>query len=163
MEGGGLSFLSPEHRPLFNVGDIVHVFEGTGTGQVKMRSVAWFGRVVGMKEGKYLVRNRILAGRGSPAMIEGQFLTLQTDFGLGVVGSGERTHFRNLSKRTRARIEESVERRNEFAVKEARQELKKLKTKQTEETVAHRDRMEKKYQKKAKQLRMMQSFISKSN
>jgi hypothetical protein len=114
-----------------------------------------------MKEGKYLVRNRILAGRGSPAMIEGQFLTLQTD--LGVVGSGERTHFRNLSKRTRARIEESVERRNEFAVKEARQELKKLKTKQTEETVAHRDRMEKKYQKKAKQLRMMQSFILKSN
>jgi hypothetical protein len=62
---------------------------------------------------------------------------------LGVVGSGERTHFRNLSKRTRARIEESVERRNEFAVKEARQELKKLKSKQTEETVAHPDRMEK--------------------
>ncbi len=50
---------------MFNVGDNVHVFEGTGTGQVKMRSVAWFGRVVGMKEGKYLVRNRILAGRGS--------------------------------------------------------------------------------------------------
>ncbi len=49
----------------------MHVFEGTGTGQVKMRSVAWFGRVVGIKEGKYLVRNRILAGRGSPAMIEG--------------------------------------------------------------------------------------------
>jgi hypothetical protein len=114
-----------------------------------------------MKEGKYLVRNRILAGRGSTAMIEGQFLTLQTDFGLGV-GSGERTHFRNLSKRTRARIEESVDRRNKFAVKEARQDLKKLKSKQTEETVAHPDRMEK-YQKKAKQLRMMLSFILKSN
>ncbi len=40
MEGGGLSFLSPEHRPLFNVGGSVHVFEGTGTGQVKMMSVA---------------------------------------------------------------------------------------------------------------------------
>ena len=50
MEGDGLSFLSPEHVPLFKVGDSVHVFEGTGTGQVKMRSVAWFGRVVGMKE-----------------------------------------------------------------------------------------------------------------
>ncbi len=74
MEGGGLSFLSLEHVPLFKVGDSVHVFEGTWTGQVKMRSVAWFGRVVGMKEGKVLVRNRILAGRGSPALVEGQSL-----------------------------------------------------------------------------------------
>jgi hypothetical protein len=32
-------------------------------GQVKMRSVGWFGKVLGMKEGKYLVRNRILAVR----------------------------------------------------------------------------------------------------
>ncbi len=73
----------------------VHVFEGTtGTGQVKMRSVAWFGRVVGMKEGKFQVRNRILAGRGSPTLVEGHYLTLQTDFGLGVgSGSGKRTHY----------------------------------------------------------------------
>ncbi len=47
-EEDGFSFLSPEHVPLFKVGDSVHVFKGTGTGQVKMRSVAWFGRVVGM-------------------------------------------------------------------------------------------------------------------
>ena len=87
------SFMSPEQSPMFKVGDNVHVFEGTGSGQVKMRSVAWFGRVVGMKEGKYMVRNRILAGKGSPALIEGEYLTLQTDFGLGL-GTGDRTHFR---------------------------------------------------------------------
>ena len=116
MEGDGLSFLSPEHVPLFKVGDSVHVFEGTGTGQVKMRSVAWFGRVVGIKEGKFLVRNRILAARESPALVEGQYLQLQTDFGLGVA-SGERTHYRSLSKRTRERIEQSVDRRNDGVVK----------------------------------------------
>ena len=139
MEGDGLSFLSPEHVPLFKVGDSVHVFEGTGTGQVKMRSVAWFGRVVGMKEGKFLVRNRILAARGSPALVEGQYLQLQTDFGLGVA-SGERTHYRTLSKRTRERIEQSVDRRNDGVVKEAREEIKKLKTNQTKVNEAHRDR-----------------------
>ena len=139
MEGDGLSFLSPEHVPLFKVGDSVHVFEGTGSGQVKMRSVAWFGRVVGMKEGKFLVRNRILAARGSPALVEGQYLQLQTDFGLGVA-SGERTHYRTLSKRTRERIEQSVDRRNDGVVKEAREEIKKLKTKQTKDNEAHRDR-----------------------
>ncbi len=111
MEGDGLSFLSPEHVPLFKVGDSVHVFEGTGTVQVKMRSVAWFGRVVGMKEGKFLVRNRILAARGSPALVEGQYLQL-------------RTHYRTLSKRTRDRIKQTVDRRNDGVVKEARDEIK---------------------------------------
>ena len=142
MEGDGFSFLSPEHVPLFKVGDNVHVFEGTGTRQVKMRSAAWFGRVVGMKEGKFQVRNRILAGRGSPALVEGQYLTLQTDFGLGVE-SGERTHYRNLPKRTRDRIEQTVDRRNECEVKSIRQEMKKLKTKQEVDTEALRDRAEK--------------------
>jgi hypothetical protein len=140
MEEDGFSFLSPEHVPLFKVGDSVHVFEGTGTGQVKMRSVAWFGRVVGMKEGKFLVRNRILAARGSPALVEGQYLQLQTDFGLGVA-LGERTHYRTLSKRTRDRIEQTVDRRNDGVVKEARDEIKKLKTKQTKDNEAYRDRL----------------------
>jgi hypothetical protein len=139
MEEDGNSFLSPEHVPLFKVGDSVHVFEGTGTGQVKMRSVAWFGRVVGMKEGKFLVRNRILAARGSPALVEGQYLQLQTDFGLGVA-SGERTHYRTLSKRTRDRIEQTVDRRNDGVVKEARDEIKKMKTKQTKDNEVYRDR-----------------------
>ncbi len=65
------SFLSPEFVPLFKKGDLVHVFEGTGSGQVKMRSVGWFGRVLGMKEGKYMVRNRILnSGRERVACID---------------------------------------------------------------------------------------------
>ena len=135
-------FLSPEFVSLFKKGDLVQVFEGTGSGQVKMRSVGWFGRVVGMKEGKYMVRNRILAGKGSPALIQGEFLTLQKDFGLGMA-SEERTHFRSLSKRTRNRLEESADRRNGFAVEVAQKQTKKLKTKITTETAAHRDRYEK--------------------
>ena len=142
MEVGGDSFFSPEARPLFEKGDCVHVSEGTGSGQVKLRSVGWFGKVVGMKKGKYLVRNRILAGKGSPALVEGEYLTLQTDFGLGL-GMGERTHFRNLGKRSRTRIEESADRRNGFVVREARKEIKKLKTKNANETEAHRERVEK--------------------
>ena len=143
MEVGEKSFLSPEARPLFEKGDCVSVFEGSGSWQVKMRSVGWFGKVVGMKQGKYLMRNRILAGRGSPALIEGEYLALQKDFGLGLIRSGERTHYRTLSKRTRARIEESVDRRNGWEVAEARKEIKKLKTKMTTETEAHRERSEK--------------------
>ena len=141
-EGVGLICVTPQNGPLFKAGDSVHVFEGTGPDQVLMRSVAWFGRVVGTRDGKYLVRNRILAGRGSPALVDGQYLTLQTDFGLGV-GSGERTHFRNLTKRKRDRIEASVDRRNEFVVKEAREEIKKLKKEKTEVIAAHRERVEK--------------------
>lgn len=91
-----------------------------------------------------MVRNRILSGRGSPALIEGEYLALQKDFGLGLIRSGERTHYRTLSKRTRARIEESVDRRNGWVVAEARKEIKKLKTKMTTETEAHRERSEKK-------------------
>ena len=142
--GGEESFRSPELRPLFKKGDLVHVYEGTGSGQVKMRSVGWFGRVVGMQEGEYLVRNRILTGRGAPSLIAGEYMTLQKDFGVGL-GTEERTHFhfRTLSKRTRERIEESVDRRNGYVVKEARKEIKKLKTKITTETEAHRDRAEK--------------------
>ncbi len=140
----GESFLSPEFEPLFKKGDLVHVFEGTGSGQVKMRSVGWFGRVLGMKEGKYMVRNRILAEKGSPALTQGEYLTLQKDFGLGMgTSSEERTHFRTLSKRTRTRIEASADRRNGFAVEEAQKQIKKLKTKITTETAAHRDRYEK--------------------
>jgi hypothetical protein len=116
--------------------------ERTGSGQVKMRSVGWFGRVLGMREGKYLVRNRILPGKGIPALIRGEYLTLQKDFGLEV-GTEERTHFHTLSKRTRSRIEESTDRRNCYVVKEARKEIKKLKSKITTETEAHRDRCEK--------------------
>jgi hypothetical protein len=142
MEVGEKSFLSPEARPLFEKGDCVHVFEGTGSGQVKMRSVGWFGKVLGMKDGKYLVRNRILSAKGSPALIGGEYLTLQTDFGLGL-GTGDRTHFRTLPKRIRTRIEESADRRNGFVVNEVRKEIKKLKTKHAIETEAHRERVEK--------------------
>ena len=142
MEVGGESLLSPESRPLFVKGDCVHVFEGTGSGLVKNRGVGWFGTVQGMREGKYLVRNRILVGRGEPAMIEGGYLTLQKDFGLGL-GTGERTHFRTLSKRSRSRIEDSADRRNGSVLKEARKESTNLKTKMTTETEAHRARAEK--------------------
>ncbi len=83
MELGEKSVQSPEARSWFEKGDCVSVFEGFGSGQVNMRSVSWFGTVVGMKEGKYLVRNRILAGKGTPALIEGEYLALQRDFGLG--------------------------------------------------------------------------------
>jgi len=142
MEVGEKSFLSPEARPLFVQGDCVHVFEGTGSGQVKMRSVGWFGKVLGMKDGKYLVRNRILSAKGSPALIGGEYLTLQTDFGLGL-GTGDRTHFRTLPKRTRTRIEASADRRNGCVVNQVRKEIKKLKTKHAFETEAHRERVEK--------------------
>ena len=107
-----------------------------------MRSVGWFGKVLGMKDGKYLVRNRILSAKGSSALIGGEYLTLQTDFGLGL-GTGDRTHFRTLPKRIRTRIEESADRRNGFVVNEVRKEIKKLKTKHAIETEAHRERVEK--------------------
>ena len=69
-------------------------------------------------------------------------MSLQRDFGLGL-GTGERAQFRTLSKRSRSRIEESADRRNGYVVKEAQKEIKKLKTKNTIETEAHRQRLEK--------------------
>jgi hypothetical protein len=69
-------------------------------------------------------------------------MSLQRDFGLGL-GTGERAQFRTLSKRSRSRIEDSADRRNGYVVKEAEKEIKKLKTKNTMETEAHRERLEK--------------------
>ncbi len=83
MEGEKDVFESPpptEHE--FRAGDLVHVFEGTGVGNVKTRNVAWFGRVVGREGDLYLVRNRVLAAKGHPSVVEGKFMQKQTDFGL---------------------------------------------------------------------------------
>ncbi len=55
-------------------------------------------------------------------MIDGGYLTLQKDFGFGL-GTGECTHFRTLSKRSRSRIEDSADRRNGSVLKEARKAL----------------------------------------
>jgi hypothetical protein len=54
----------------FPDGDLVDGFEGTGVGKVGNRSVGWFGRVVGRDGDTYMVRNRLLAGRGSPTRVE---------------------------------------------------------------------------------------------
>ena len=101
MEGDKEICLSPvPHLHIFEAGDLVHVFEGTGVGKLWNRSAAWFGRVVGREGNTYFVRNRILSAKGNPSRVDGQFMKLQTDFTLGS-GSEERVHFRTLSKRTR--------------------------------------------------------------
>jgi hypothetical protein len=41
-------FASPSSLPRLKVGDLVHVFEGTGAGLVNGRDVGWFGKFVGM-------------------------------------------------------------------------------------------------------------------
>jgi hypothetical protein len=112
MEGEKDMFESPpptEHE--FHTGDMVHVFEGTGVGNVKTRHVAWFGRVVGREGDLYLVRNRVLAAKGRPSLVEGKFMQKQTDFGLAC-GTEKRVHFGNLTKRTRERILLSADERN---------------------------------------------------
>ena len=96
-------FASPESLARLKVGDLVHVFEGTGAGLVNGRDVGWFGKVVGMEGETYLVRNRLLNGRGPANRVLGQFLKLQKDFGFAM-GGEERVHFRSLSKRTRERL-----------------------------------------------------------
>jgi hypothetical protein len=115
------SLLSPKQVPMFKVGDNVHVFEvGENEGCCLVRKG---GRD---ERGAISGQNWLLAGRGSPALVEGQYLTLQTDFGLKV-GSGERTHYRSLPKRNCERLEQTVDRRNESVVKSVRQQIKKLK------------------------------------
>ena len=119
-------FASPVCLPRVKVGDLVHVFEGTGAGLVRGRDVGWFGKVVGVEGDTFLVRNRLLNGRGPPNRVSGQHLRLQTDFGLQV-GSEERVHFRTASKRTRDRLLASSDEHNNGAVKKAERELKKVK------------------------------------
>ena len=101
----------PPSLPEFEVGDMVHVFQETGVGNVKTRHVAWFGRVVGREGDLFLVRNRLLAAKGRPTCVKGKFMKKQTDFGLAFA-TEERVHFRTLSKRTRDRILLSADERN---------------------------------------------------
>jgi len=117
----------------FANGDMVHVFEGTGVGNVKMRHEAWFGRVVGREGETYLVRNRLLAAKGWPVMVEGKYMKKQTDSGLACGGTQERVHFRSLSKRTRERILESSDKRNNWSAQAAQKELIKVKKQKTEQ------------------------------
>lgn len=126
----------------FANGDMVHVFEGTGVGNVKMRHEAWFGRVVGREGETYLVRNRLLAAKGRPVMVEGKYMKKQTDSGLAC-GTQERVHFRSLSKRTRERILESADERNNWSAQAAQKELIKVKKQKTELKDAYIARREK--------------------
>lgn len=147
MTEGGDNFFSPGPPvPIFGDGDMVHVFEGTGVGKKGGRDVGWFGRVVEMKGDAYLVRNRLLAAtaKGRPTLVEGKFMRVQVDFGLES-GSGERVHFRNLGKRTRERILQSADERNNWTAKEAKKELTKIKKQKTIEKDAYllrRERMD---------------------
>jgi hypothetical protein len=57
----GQSFLSPQPPvPLFAVGDMVHVFEGTGVGKEGLRNVGWFGKVVGREGSAFLVEGECM-------------------------------------------------------------------------------------------------------
>ena len=133
MDGGkGTEFASPSSVPRLKVWDLVHVFEGTGAGLVNGRDVGWFGKVVGMEGETYLVRNRLLNGRGPANRVLGQFLKLQTDFGLQM-GSEERVHFRTLSKRTRERLLARSDEHNNFAAEKAEKDLKKVKRQKTQD------------------------------
>ena len=132
-------FASPLSLPRLKVGDLVHVFEGTGAGLVNGRDVGWFGKVVGMEGETYLVRNRLLNGRGPANRVLGQFLKLQKDFGFQM-GSEERVHFRSLSKRTRERLLSSSDEHNNFAAKKAERELKKVKHQKTQDKEAYERR-----------------------
>jgi hypothetical protein len=137
MEGENEICVSPlVQLHAFRDGDLVHLFEGTGVGKVGNRSVGWFGRVVGRDGDTYLVRNRLLAGRGSPTRVEGHFLKLQTDFTLGSV-SEERVHFRTLSKRTRARILASADEHNHGRVDVAEKALAQVKRQKSNDLKAH--------------------------
>ena len=127
---------SPSCLERVKVGDLVHVFEGTGAGLVKGRDVGWFGKVVGVEGETFLVRNRLLNGRGLPNRVEGQFLRLQKDFGLQI-GSEERVHYRTLSKRTRERLLASSDEHNSSAAKKAVRELKKVKLQKIQEKEAY--------------------------
>jgi hypothetical protein len=126
----------PPSLPEFEVGGMVHVFQGTGVGNVKTRHVAWFGRVVGREGELYLVRNRLLAAKGRPTCAEGQFITKQTDFGLAFA-TEERVPFRTLSKRTRDRIMLSADERNNSIAQASQRELTKVKKQKTEQKDAY--------------------------
>ena len=131
------SFLSPQPPvPLFAVGDMVHVFEGTGVGKEGLRNVGWFGKVVGREGDAFLVRNRLLAAKGRANLVQGEFMKLQVDFGMES-GSGERVHFRNLSKRTRDRIMDSADERNNWEVKLAKKEVVRVKKQNTQQKDAY--------------------------
>ncbi len=127
----------------FHTGDMVHVFEGTGVGNVKTRHVAWFGRVVGREGDLYLVRNRVLAAKGRPSLVDGKFMQKQTDFGLGCGTDEKRVHFRNLTKRTREKILHSADKRNNWSVQAAHKELTKVKKQKTQQKDAYLARREK--------------------
>ena len=137
MEEGGQTFFSPQPPvPLFAVGDMVHVFEGTGVGKEGLRNVGWFGKVVGREGDAFLVRNRLLAAKGRANLVQGEFMKLQVDFGMES-GSGERVHFRNLSKRTRDRIMDRADERNNWEVKLAKKEVVRVKKQNTQQKDAY--------------------------
>ena len=115
---------------VFKEGDMVHVFEGTGAGNVRSRDVGWFGKVVGRDGDVYLVRNRILTAKGRPNRVSAQYIKKQVDFGLQSA-SEDRVHFRNLSKRTRDRIMQSSDERNQWEAKDPQKQLIKLKKQKT--------------------------------
>jgi hypothetical protein len=66
-------------------------------------------------------------------------MKLQVDFGLASA-SEERVHFRNLTKRTRDRLIQSSDERNEWEAKDAQKQLIKIKKQKTREKEAYLQR-----------------------
>jgi hypothetical protein len=79
---GALGQPAPPNVGVFNEGDMVHVFDGTGAGNVRSRDVSWFGKIVGREGDVYLMRNRILTAKGRPNRVEAQYIKKHFDFGL---------------------------------------------------------------------------------
>ncbi len=83
-----------------------------------------------------MVRNRILASKGTPTRVDAQFLRLQTDFTLGS-GNEDRVHFRALSKRTRDRVLASADEQNKSRRDVAEKALAHVKKQKTVKLTAH--------------------------
>ncbi len=82
------------------------------------------------------MRNRLLAARGRPNLVEAQYMKVQVDFGL-TSGSEKKVHFRSLSKRTRDRIMLSSDDHNNWQAKDAQKQLVKAKKQKTAEKEAY--------------------------
>ena len=63
--------------PRYQVGDRVHVFQGTGPGVPGKKTIQFIGIVVGYnkEKGKWKVRDSMVSKRGHPCEVDEQFMS----------------------------------------------------------------------------------------
>ena len=104
---------TPQPSRNFNVGDLVHVYNGTSAGTRGYKTIAYMGTVVGYDVHGHLSLTLLICVRCN-------------GFGISPFQSERRLNLRTVSAKTKARLIQEVDARNGWELQQKKDEVKRV-------------------------------------